>query len=94
MHNTIKGSAGNLVEWYDVYVYTVFAMYFEAQFFDKNDENSTLYIYGIFAVTFIGIGLAIIVVTTVRGGAAFGYLMGFLFLALGVGRLYLIRRRR
>jgi len=51
--NTIKGSAGNLVEWYDVYVYTVFAVYFEAQFFDKNDANSTLYIYAIFAVTFI-----------------------------------------
>ena len=30
--NTIRGSAGNLVEWYDVYVYTVFATYFEAQF--------------------------------------------------------------
>ena len=27
--NTIKGSAGNLVEWYEVYVYTVFATYFE-----------------------------------------------------------------
>lgn len=51
--NTMKGSAGNLVEWYDVYVYTVFATYFEAQFFDKADKNSTLYIYGIFAVTFI-----------------------------------------
>src|SRR6478735_1422737 len=51
--NTIKGSAGNLVEWYDVYIYTVFAVYFEAQFFDKADKNSTLYIYGIFAVTFI-----------------------------------------
>ncbi|WP_138760256.1 MFS transporter [Modestobacter altitudinis] len=51
--NTLKGSAGNLVEWYDVYVYTVFATYFEAQFFDPDDENSTLYIYAIFAVTFI-----------------------------------------
>ena len=51
--NTVKGSAGNLVEWYDVYVYTVFATYFEAQFFDKNDTNSTLYIYAIFAVTFV-----------------------------------------
>ena len=54
------------------------------------------YRYGValFAVAFIGIGLAIIVVTTVRGGAAFGYLMGVLFVALGVGRLYLLRRRR
>ncbi|WP_041301559.1 MFS transporter [Mycolicibacterium rhodesiae] len=51
--NTIKGSAGNLVEWYDVYVYTVFASYFEAQFFDKADTNSTVYIYAIFAVTFL-----------------------------------------
>ncbi|MEP6631883.1 MAG: MFS transporter [Lapillicoccus sp.] len=51
--NTIKGSLGNLVEWYDVYVYTVFATYFEAQFFDPADSNSTLYIYGIFAVTFL-----------------------------------------
>src|ERR1700761_8393541 len=51
--NTMKGSAGNLVEWYDVYVYTVFATYFEAQFFDKADTNSTLYIYAIFAVTFL-----------------------------------------
>ena len=51
--NTVKGSAGNLVEWYDVYIYTVFATYFEAQFFDKDDANSTLYIYAIFAVTFV-----------------------------------------
>ena len=51
--NTIKGSSGNLVEWYDVYIYTVFAAYFENQFFDSNDKNSTIYVYGIFAVTFI-----------------------------------------
>jgi MFS transporter, MHS family, alpha-ketoglutarate permease len=51
--NTIKGSAGNLVEWYDVYIYTVFAVYFEAQFFDSADKNSTIYIYAIFAVTFL-----------------------------------------
>ena len=51
--NTIRGSSGNLVEWYDVYVYTVFATYFEDQFFDKADQNSTIYVYAIFAVTFI-----------------------------------------
>lgn len=51
--NTIKGSAGNLVEWYDVYIYTVFAVYFENSFFDSADKNSTIYVYGIFAVTFI-----------------------------------------
>ncbi|MDJ0392418.1 MFS transporter [Rhodococcus sp. G-MC3] len=51
--NTLRGSSGNLVEWYDVYVYTVFATYFENQFFDSADKNSTLYVYGIFAVTFL-----------------------------------------
>jgi MHS family alpha-ketoglutarate permease-like MFS transporter len=51
--NTIRGSSGNLVEWYDVYVYTVFAPYFESQFFDEADQNSTIYIYAIFAVTFV-----------------------------------------
>lgn len=51
--NTLKGSAGNLVEWYDVYVYSVFAVYFESQFFSKQDKNATLYIWAIFAVTFL-----------------------------------------
>lgn len=51
--NTIRGSLGNLVEWYDVYIYTVFASYFEGQFFDESEKNSTVYVYAIFAVTFV-----------------------------------------
>ncbi|KUH81384.1 MULTISPECIES: MFS transporter [unclassified Mycobacterium] len=51
--NTIRGSSGNLVEWYDVYVYTVFAPYFESQFFDESEKNSTVYVYAIFAITFV-----------------------------------------
>ncbi|MEV0363020.1 MFS transporter [Nocardia fusca] len=51
--NTLRGSSGNLVEWYDVYVYTVFASYFESHFFDSADKNSTFYVYAIFAVTFL-----------------------------------------
>jgi hypothetical protein len=48
----------------------------------------------LFAIVFMGIGIALVVVTAVQGGAAFGYLMGALFFALGVGRLYLLSRRR
>jgi hypothetical protein len=48
----------------------------------------------LFAFLFMGIGIALVVVTTVHGGAGFGYLMGVLFFALGVGRLYLLRKRR
>ena len=51
--NTLKGSAGNLVEWYDVYVYSVFAIYFESQFFSPDDRNAKLYVWGIFAMTFL-----------------------------------------
>jgi hypothetical protein len=48
----------------------------------------------VFAVVFVGMGFALIAVTAARGGAAFGYLMGVLFVALGLGRLYLLRSRR
>jgi hypothetical protein len=46
----------------------------------------------LFATTAIGIGVAMIVVTAVRGGGV-GLLLGALFVALGAGRLYLLRRR-
>jgi hypothetical protein len=47
----------------------------------------------VFGVTFIGIGIALLVVTAASGGGAVGYVIGVLFAALGVGRLYLLRRR-
>jgi hypothetical protein len=46
----------------------------------------------LFSLLFLAIGVALIAVTAVRGGAA-GYLFGALFIALGAGRLYLLRRR-
>ena len=47
-----------------------------------------------FAVVFLGIGVALLVVTAATGGGTFGYVMGLLFAALGCGRLYLLRTRR
>lgn len=47
----------------------------------------------LFAVAFLGIGIALLVVTAARNGGLVGYLMGVLFAALGVGRLYLLRAR-
>lgn len=44
-----------------------------------------------FAVTFLGIGVALIVVTAVHGGGI-GYLLGALFVAAGTARLYLLFR--
>jgi hypothetical protein len=48
----------------------------------------------LFALAFLGIGIALVVVTAARGGGLVGYLLGVLFTALGVGRLYLLRTRR
>jgi hypothetical protein len=47
----------------------------------------------LFAVAFLGIGIALVIVTAARGGGLVGYLIGVLFAALGVGRLYLLRMR-
>jgi hypothetical protein len=46
----------------------------------------------LFAVTFVAIGIALIVETALAG-AGVGFVIGALFVALGVGRLYLLRRR-
>jgi hypothetical protein len=48
----------------------------------------------VFGVLFIGIGIALVIVTAANGGGAFGYLVGVLFVALGIGRLFLLRARR
>jgi len=41
----------------------------------------------------IGLGIAIVVETAALGGGTTGYLLGVLFVGLGIGRLYLLRRR-
>jgi MHS family alpha-ketoglutarate permease-like MFS transporter len=50
----IGGSLGNLVEWYDWYVYTAFSLYFSAAFFPKSSELvQLLNTSGIFAIGFL-----------------------------------------
>ena len=50
--NIFKGSVGNLIEWYDWYVYSVFAVYFQ-QSSSKGDPTSQLLnTAAIFAVDF------------------------------------------
>ena len=47
---------------------------------------------GLFGLAAMAIGVAILV-QTAREGGGLGYLIGILFVALGAGRLYLLRRR-
>jgi hypothetical protein len=46
----------------------------------------------VFALTFVGLGLAILVVTALHGGGVVGFVVGALFVALGAARLRLLRR--
>jgi hypothetical protein len=46
-----------------------------------------------FGVVAIGLGIALLAESVAVGGGSVGYLLGLLFLALGIGRLYLLRRR-
>src|SRR4051812_41534413 len=48
------GSVGNLVEWYDWYVYSAFALYFAKAFFPKGDQTTELLnAAAVFAVGFL-----------------------------------------
>lgn len=47
----------------------------------------------IFALVFVAIGVALLVRTAAEGGGVVGFLLGALFIALGVGRLSLERKR-
>ncbi|MFD0792941.1 MFS transporter [Mucilaginibacter litoreus] len=50
----IGGSLGNLVEWYDWYVYSAFSLYFAGAFFPKGNQTAQLLnAAGIFALGFL-----------------------------------------
>ncbi len=42
VRHILAGSAGNLVEWYDWYAYSAFALYFAPRFFPKGDTTAQL----------------------------------------------------
>jgi hypothetical protein len=46
-----------------------------------------------FGLVAIGLGIALLAETAALGGGTTGYLLGTLFVGLGIGRLYLLRRR-
>jgi MHS family alpha-ketoglutarate permease-like MFS transporter len=50
----VGGSLGNLVEWYDWYIYSFFSLYFAAAFFPKGNQTAQLLnTAGIFAIGFL-----------------------------------------
>jgi len=52
--NIVGGSAGNLVEWFDWYVYAAFALYFAPSFFPEGDQTAQLLsTAAVFAIGFL-----------------------------------------
>ena len=50
----LAGSSGNLVEWFDFYAYSAFALYFSKSFFPDGDQTAQLLATAaIFAVGFL-----------------------------------------
>jgi hypothetical protein len=47
----------------------------------------------VFALTMVGLGVAMIAITAARGGGELGFVLGALFVAAGGARLYLQRAR-
>jgi hypothetical protein len=58
--------------------------------------NTGLYrrIAGLLALTIALLGLGILISTAWHGGGTVGFIIGAMFLGLGSGRLYLLRKRR
>lgn len=48
----------------------------------------------VLSATFVAIGVALLVVTATHGGGVVGFVLGGLFVALGVARIRLERTRR
>jgi hypothetical protein len=46
----------------------------------------------VLALLFVAIGVALLAVTAAAGGGVLGFVLGALFIALGVGRLTLLRK--
>jgi len=54
VRSIVAGSAGNLVEWYDFYVYAFTALYFAASFFPTGDRTAQLLnVAGVYAAGFL-----------------------------------------
>jgi uncharacterized membrane protein len=53
-------------------------------------HRRAVYVFGALAIV---LGIALLVETAALGGGALGFALGLLFVALGVGRIYLLRNR-
>ena len=56
----------------------------------SNWHRRSIVVFGVIA---IGLGIALLAETIAIGGGSIGYVLGVLFVGLGIGRLYLLLQR-
>ena len=86
LRNIFGGSAGNLVEWYDWYIYAAFGLYFAPVFFPEGDQTTQLLnTAAIFAVGFVmrPIGAWIMGIYSDRHGRKAGLTLSVTLMCLG-----------
>src|SRR6185436_13636538 len=86
LRSVLGGSAGNLVEWYDWYVYSAFSLYFAPVFFPSGDRTSELLgAAAVFAVGFLmrPLGGWVMGVYADRHGRKAGLTLSVLLMCLG-----------
>ena len=86
LKSIVGGSAGNLVEWYDWYAYSVLTIYFAPVFFPKEDKTAQLLsAAAIFAVGFLlrPIGAWLMGIYSVRHGRKSGLALSVALMAGG-----------
>lgn len=86
LKSIIGGSAGNMVEWYDWYVYSAFSLYFAPVFFPKSDRTAELLsAAAVFAVGFVmrPVGAWVMGIYADRHGRKAGLTLSVTLMCLG-----------
>jgi MHS family alpha-ketoglutarate permease-like MFS transporter len=86
LRNIVGGSAGNLVEWFDWYIYAAFTLYFAPSFFPKGDQTAQLLSSAaVFAVGFVmrPIGAYVFGIYADRRGRKAGLTLSVSMMCLG-----------
>ena len=86
LKSIIGGSTGNMVEWFDWYVYSAFTLYFAPHFFPKGDQTAQLLsAAAVFAVCFVmrPVGAWVMGIYADRHGRKSGLTLSVTLMCLG-----------
>ena len=93
IQSIFAGSIGNLIEWYDFYIYNSFAIYFAKSFSDSKDPTAQLIqAFGIYAISFAirPVGGLLLGYFADRSGRRAGLTLSVTLMCVGSGMIALL----